>query len=595
MCGINGIYAWAPRAPAIDVDELRRTTESMSARGPDASGRFVASDLRLGLGHRRLSIIDLSDSANQPMWDRTGRYCIVFNGEIFNYLELRRVLESKGERFSTQSDTEVLLTGFGLWGIDVVDRLRGMFAFAIWDTQRRRLTLSRDHLGIKPIYYQSLKGTFRFASQVRALLAGGGTSQTFDPVGLATFYLWGSVAEPNTIVSGIKQIPAAHVLEIGPDGVGDPERYWDAASVYRTSVALSRPQARELTRTVIRDSVDSHLVSDVPVGLFLSSGIDSSVLLTHASELSSEPLHTVSLRFEEFHGAKHDESPLAESLARRFGTHHKTITVTRSDFDAARDTIMQSMDQPTIDGVNTFFVSHAGARAGLKVALSGAGADEVFGGYPSFKNVPWLSNATRLFRMLPKRWRVVWQPTNRRLAKAFVLLNEAEDRKSPYRAQRGLFMPWELSALMEPDAAEFALDQLAQHDPIEAPDEEPLAMTALLEQSVYLRNQLLRDTDWASMAHSLEVRVPFVDRTVYERLASAALVEYRRNATKRLLADSVGCALPAEVKSRPKTGFAVPLQQWLSRDVPEDRPLEHWSRSWARIVASQFRSLLRPL
>jgi len=457
MCAIVAILHYASSPERVDRDELLRMRDRMFSRGPDGAGEWYSPDGKVGLAHRRLAIIDLSDSATQPMivvnaegsrlkakGPRSESFsaqpsppflqpflCLVFNGEIYNYLELRSVLQEKGYIFQSTSDTEVLLHLYAEYGEAMVDQLRGMYAFALWDAQNSKLFLARDPFGIKPLYYSETGHTFRAASQVKALLSSKGIPTDIDPAGHAGFFLWGHVPEPYTLYRHIRSLNPGTTMTIDAQGhkttrtfcrienilSGSPTnepaksktRWGDTpveplnlgterlSTPFASSAAPSSklqapgsmlPAPRSmLLRNALLNSLKHHLIADVPVGLFLSSGIDSTTLTALASELHPR-LRSVTLGFEEFRGTPEDEVPLAELVAKHYGTDHQTVWIKRADFDEHYDRLLSEMDQPTIDGVNTYFVSLAAARAGLKVALSGVGGDELFGGYPSFRQIP---------------------------------------------------------------------------------------------------------------------------------------------------------------------------------------------------------------
>jgi asparagine synthase (glutamine-hydrolysing) len=608
MCGINGIFAYHPAASAIDRDELVRTRDHMAARGPDDAALWIAADERCGLGHRRLSIIDLSPAGAQPMASADGNLVVTFNGELFDYRALRAQLEARGRIFRSQSDTEVLLHLYAEKGQDMVHDLRGMFAFAIWNVAHGSLFLARDPYGIKPLYYADDGRTFRFASQVKALLAGGAISREPDPAGQVGFYLWGSVPEPFTSYRGISALPAGSTLMVDRSGVRAPRRYHSIAEVYgealiRPQPAVAHAEARAEVRDAVLDSVCKHLVADVPVGAFLSAGIDSGALVGLMRDAGQRDIQTVTLAFAEFRGDAADEAPLAEAVARVYGTRHTTRLVGEAEFRADLPRILDAMDQPSIDGINTWFVSKAARELGLKVAISGLGGDELFGGYPSFRDIPrWVAACALPARvpLLGKAARMILHPLTGSLGrspKAAGMLELGGSYAGAYLLRRGLFMPWELGDLLERDVAEAGLRRLA---PLELAAQElgshalaPHARVAALEASLYMRNQLLRDTDWASMAHGLEVRVPLVDRVLLRRMAALAAgtsVSDAR-ALKAHLAHSPGTPLPAQVVRRAKTGFVTPIARWLQADAAKPSPLPPagHARQWAKhVVESAF-------
>jgi asparagine synthase (glutamine-hydrolysing) len=609
MCGIAGIYAYHHAAPAVDHAELCRVRDHMAARGPDASGVWLSGDGRLGLGHRRLSIIDLSERAAQPMLRAEGRLAITFNGEIYNYKALRQALQASGHVFHSHSDTEVLLYLYAEKGEAMVHELRGMFAFALWDGEKRMLLLARDPYGIKPLYYADDGTTFRFASQVKALLVGGKVSREPDPAGWVGFYLFGSVPEPYTIHRAIRAVPAGATLWIDKRGPAIPQRYFSIAAAYHAAeeqpLRLRADEVRMHVREALRHSVRHHLVADVPVGAFLSAGVDSGALVGLMRDVGHQQIRTITLAFDEFRGTPDDESVLAGQVAARYGTHHTTRLVSEREFHNDLPNILDAMDQPTIDGINTWFVSKAAREQGLKVAISGLGGDELFGSYPSFKTIPRWVRRLALPSRLPlagKMFRALINGLNRRSQrlspKTAGLLNYGGTYAGAYFLRRGLFMPSELAQVMDPQMAAEGLQRLRPLDYIAAAlrptPKSAFAKIAALEASLYMRNQLLRDTDWASMAHSLEVRVPLIDPRLLHNLAPV-VIGLRARQSKRWLAASPEVRLPQAVIDRAKTGFLTPVQIWLQRDhrlqqwkrVPSIAVAgAPWARRWAHQVAT---------
>jgi asparagine synthase (glutamine-hydrolysing) len=603
MCGINGIFAYHYAANPVELAELTRTRDHMAARGPDGMGEWIPPDRRVGFGHRRLSIIDLSSAAAQPMASADGKLVVTYNGETFNHRELRAQLEARGRTFRTQSDTEVLLHLYAEKGADMVHELRGMFAFAIWDAERRSLFLARDPYGIKPLYYADDGWTFRFASQVKALLAGGAISHEAEPAGQVGFYLWGSVPEPFTVYRDIRALPAGATLLVDRMGAHELRRYHSIAAAYShalTQPSVTQEDAQVEVREAALDSVRKHLVADVPVGAFLSAGIDSGALVGLMRDAGQHDIQTVTLAFSEFRGEASDEAPLADEVARLYGTRHTTRLVTEGEFRADLPHILEAMDQPSIDGINTWFVAKAARELGLKVAISGLGGDEMFGGYPSFRTIPRWVSALALPSHVPllgKAVRTAWRPLIGHLGwntKAAGMVEYGGSYAGAYLLQRGLFMPWELGDVLEREVVDLGLRRLS---PLRRVGQElgshtlsPHARIATLEASLYMRNQLLRDTDWASMAHGLEVRVPLVDSVLLGRIAAM-----RGQATKTHLAHAPSTPLPARVVSRAKTGFATPIAHWLQGELLGTRRqmarrhkvprTAHWSRQWAERLA----------
>jgi asparagine synthase (glutamine-hydrolysing) len=607
MCGINGIFAYAVNP--VDRAELIRTRDYMAARGPDGKGEWVSGDGRVGFGHRRLSIIDLSDAGAQPMSNANGTLVITFNGEIYNHRDLRCGLQAKGYVFRSNSDTEVLLHLYAEKGAEMVHELRGMFAFAIWDLNRRELFLARDPYGIKPLYYADDGSAFRFASQVKALLAGGRIDSTCDPAGHVGFFLFGNLPEPLTLYQQIKAVPAGHVMSIGAAGSITLRRYHSIAEVYARAEAMPQAPAGQArlaaAREALLDSVRYHLVADVPVGAFLSAGIDSGALVGLMRDAGQSEIETVTLAFEEFQGSANDEAPIAEEVARTYGTRHTTRLVTKAEFDADLPRILAAMDQPSIDGINTWFVSKAAAERGLKVAISGVGGDELLGGYPAFRDIPKWVGWLRLPAVVPglgalaRATMMTIGPARLNLSpKAVGLVEYGGSYAGAWYLRRGLYMPWELEGLLEPDIVR---EGLARFDPLAmvaaalAPmPREGFARVAAMEASLYMRNQLLRDTDWAAMAHSLEVRTPLADRALLTQIAALGPASLGTPA-KHELALAPSAPLPAAVIRRKKTGFGVPVSRWISGEAVRHRIGAYgYARQWARHIAAHHQAAITP-
>jgi asparagine synthase (glutamine-hydrolysing) len=594
MCGINGLFAYNDRIGDADIAALRRARDYMLARGPDAKGEWFSDDRRFGLLHRRLSIIDLSEAGSQPMLDPDTGNRIVFNGEIYNYKDLKASLEREGHRFRSTSDTEVLLKLYAARGRDMLFMLRGMFAFAMWDEDKQKLLLARDPFGIKPLYVADDGKSLRFASQVKALLAGGSVDTAPSPAGHAGFYLWGAVPEPYTLYKGIRALPAGSSLWVDGRGARKPEPYFNLADEFSNADQDRSPvgarEARERLRAALFDSVRRHMVADVPVGVFLSAGLDSICLAALAKEASSDEVNAVTVGFNEYARTARDETPLAADIARRLGVRHEIEIVTTKDFAESFTRIVEAMDQPSIDGVNSYFVSLAARRRGLKVALSGLGGDELFAGYSGFEEIPRLLSLARPFARVPglgRSFRIVSERFLKRFTspKYAGLIEYGGDYAGCYLLRRGLFMPWELPKAMDAELAFEGLNELQTLPALRRTMgalSDPRFVVSALEMSWYMRNQLLRDADWASMAHSLEVRVPLVDVDLLRVVVSLARAGYAP--FKRDMAECVAPFLPKDVLDRPKTGFSIPVREWLMDMAPvrgrgqfEQRGLRRWA------------------
>jgi len=572
--------------------------DAMHARGPDAAGYWGDSETPVCLGHRRLAILDLNSRSNQPMVSADGRYVAVLNGEIYNFRELRRTLESKGVTFRTEGDTELLLELYCREGHTMLSCLRGMFALAIWDRQAQAVFLARDPYGIKPLYVGRTAQGWLFASQVRALIASGLISRDLDPLGQMGFWLFGSIPEPRTWFRDISAVPAGSWCRISiSGGVSGPYTYWDIGDCWREAAenGLSDRDMQDLVRTAVSASVRHHLVSDVPVSLLLSGGIDSGSLAGHMLDLGCTGTVGITLGFEEFRGTEMDETKLAEKVARQYGIAHHVRLVSAKEFEADLPRIAGAMDQPSIDGINTWYASKAVSELGFKVVLSGVGGDELFYGYPSFGQIPSLvnwwarlsvvggaySSADMVGRLLARatgnpRWRWVRR--------------QAGSLYGAYWLRRGLFTPDELPALMGERYSD-AVQKLANPESLVASmvgavPREKAAAVGQMESMAYLRNQLLRDSDWASMAHGVEVRTPLVDAWLLRDLRPL-LHSLAALSGKTLLARSPTLPLLPQVINRKKTGFSVPVQFWQEDSVPRTRT-NGGSRGWARQVATAY-------
>ncbi len=576
MCGIFGIVAKDRRIPD---GVLELGTLSLAHRGPDDSGTILLRDsgakAEIGLGNRRLAILDLSPLAHQPMLDAETGNWIVYNGEIYNFREVRGELEQLGTAFVSHSDTEVVLKAYALWGESCLEKFRGMFAFALWDSSRHTLLIARDPIGIKPLYYSQNGSYFVFASEVRSLLGTGLMDARIDAAGLTNYLTFGSCYDPLTLIEGVKSLPPGHILK-WHNGSIQQSRYWDLLDGEREDSATlpedDEQRATEQLRLLLEDIVRMQLVSDVPVGVFLSGGIDSSALVSILSRGGVTP-STFSMAFRE---ADFSEAQYSRAIAARFRTDHHEITVSQSDVLAAIPDALRAMDLPTMDGVNTYFVSRETRKAGVKVALSGLGGDEVFAGYSSFRTVPQMERFADTWKRVPS---VVRAPLtsafsavtadNDRNRKLTSLARNADGELHPYFLSRMLFSPEQRNSLLhgQGDGAS-DLAQLAQRELLQRSlGLDPVNRVSYLESRCYMLNTLLRDADFMSMSQGLEVRVPLIDH----RLAKAVLRlpgKWKVNGTpKKLLVMALGGSLPDEIVHRPKRGFTLPFEKWMREDL----------------------------
>lgn len=570
MCGIVGslVLDCCPIKP-----HLENMTLALSHRGPDDAGMELLAagnnGYRLGLGHRRLAILDLSPAGHQPMQDPDTGNLIVFNGEVYNFQDIRHELEGQGDRFRSQTDTEVILKAYARYGLECLHRLRGMFAFGLWDAQQQRLFLARDRLGIKPLYYYHTSDRFLFSSEVRGLLASGLVPRQLSLAGLDSYLGLGAVQGPLTMIEHVYALPAGH-YGICQDGKFTVHTYWKLPTQVNEEWE-HRPRRKivEHLRELLEESIRLRLISDVPLGAFLSGGVDSSAIASLMTRASPMPPQTVSIVFPE---QEFSEAPYMRLIAQRFGSVHREIVLTAEELLETLPEALAAMDQPTFDGINTYIVSKYTRQGGLTVALSGVGGDELFGGYPSFL---WAPRLERLRQWVPSPLKygaaALIQHALRHNDRARKLGRWFQDRElgnSAYFLVRELFSPGDRRHLVpvlnsdvgQPNGA--VLDESASLD--------NWNRVSALELSHYMRNVLLRDTDNMSMAHGLEVRLPFLDHRLVEFLLSLpGDVKVAGNQPKALLVEAIG-DLPPEIVSRRKQGFTLPFSMWLRDQLKEE-------------------------
>jgi asparagine synthase (glutamine-hydrolysing) len=579
MCGIFGIVAHNARVPA---DVLERATRSLAHRGPDDSGTVIVRDpgreaVEVGLGNRRLAILDLSPLGHQPMNDPATGSWIAYNGEVYNFREVRAKLEREGLHFSSASDTEVILKAYSQWGEKCLSEFRGMFAFAIWDAQRHRLFLARDPMGIKPLYYFKSDHHFIFSSEVRTLLGTGLVPRRIDPAGVINYLSFGSLYDPNTLVDGVMSLPAGSYLT-WEEGCVRHVQYWNladpglAADNHASDASEeSRGEIQSQVADLLDESVRMQLVSDVPVGVFLSGGIDSSCLVGILSRNGVRP-STFSIVFRE---PDYSEAEYSRAIAQHFRTDHHEITVSQADFFAAIDPAIHAMDLPTIDGINTYFVSERTRAAGVKVALSGLGGDEVFAGYSTFRTVPRMERFARAWGHTPGALRTplanlfaALAPSNDQNRKLTALARNGGKIVHPYFVSRMLFTSEQRNDLLPKLSTDSAACARANQPLNEALSHalslDPVNRVSYLETRCYMLNTLLRDSDFMSMAHGLEVRVPLIDHRLARRVL-ALPGSWKLNGTvpKPLLVRALGGELPDKIVHRAKRGFTMPFEHWL--------------------------------
>jgi asparagine synthase (glutamine-hydrolysing) len=583
MCGICGAIGIESREQSEAV--IRRMMASMLHRGPDEEGILLSS--RVAMGMRRLSIIDLA-GGSQPVWNERASLAVVFNGEIYNFRELREELAAAGHRFHTRSDTEVIVHAYEAWGEGCVRRLRGMFAFAIAempdgkDGGVARVFLARDRLGIKPLYYALVDGKLLFAQEVRALLASGCIPARLSSAAIPAYLLFGSMCEPLTLIDGVVSLPPGHSMSIpvaAPASFVGPACYWDARTMARPESREPEASPVQRVRSLLEDAVASHLVADVPVGVFLSSGLDSTTIAALASRAQGG-IHTFTVAFTD---ADFSEAETARRTAGRLGTTHSELTLSDAEMTERLDEAVAAFDQPSMDGINTYFVSWAARQAGLKVALSGLGSDEIFGGYGTFRETSKVTSIAALARWFPRTLREfaagalgrsgAFQSSPDRFRKASAAFLDPDALPHEYFFTRLLFTPQMFASAAGREFSSW--DSLPwwrwlSASALQVHSLDRFTQISWLELRSYLLNTLLRDTDAMSMANSLEVRVPFLDAPLVEYVLSLPeSAKLGSSRPKALLIAALGDLLPPEVVAQRKRTFTFPWEKWLRGSLGE--------------------------
>lgn len=644
MCGICGIYQFKNADKAELKEAVKKMNQAQVHRGPDDDGVFIDIKNGMAFGHRRLSIIDLSKAGHQPMLfkrqgksDKGKESAITFNGEIYNFLELRKDLEQKGYKFKTKTDTEVILALYAEYGEKSFAMLRGMFAFGLFDVRRRKLFLVKDRYGVKPLYYYADNEKLIFASAVKALENSGIMPVKKNPEAFIGFMLLGSVPLPFTTIKNVFAVPAGYYLVREVNGKQKLVKYYEPLDYFsieksdfqniNVNVGRLDFQNIEKIRELLKESVNYHLISDAPLGVFLSGGLDSSALAALAANnieksnlpningnsrrLDFQKLITLSIIFDE---PEFSEEYYSDLVAKKINSDHRKIKITKQDFYDSFGDIFEAMDQPTIDGVNTFFIAKAAKQAGLKAVLSGLGADEIFLGYPHFRRAELLKKIQQLpfkpaFQFFSSS--VAKSLFGDRYSKLSYFAND--DILSFYLGIRGLFTSQETAKILdinESEVNDFIIN-METSDAYRTSDAQrlnPVDLLSYLELKFYLQNQLLKDTDFMSMRHSVEIRVPFLDHKLVEYVSGlppesklSALggknlkTKELKNINKPLLIEAVKDLLPQEIFTRPKMGFTFPFQKWLAgdKDLITNYQLPiitktHWSRFWAKTILNKF-------
>ena len=585
MCGIaGGLFFDSRFTPDVRRDIGQRLLAAIRHRGPDGEGVWGESNPEPSpdnpaplLVHTRLAIIDTSRAGAQPMNGRGLASWITFNGEIYNFARIRPRLEAAGHTFDSRTDTEVILRGYTTWGPAILQELRGMFALGLWNPEARQLFLARDRFGIKPLYVARGDGWFVFASEVRALLATGLVEPMLDLDGLWQYLAYQTTPAPRTLIAGVEMLAPGSSLTVGARGREDSNLYWDLAASAAPLADVTPQQAHADVHRLLAESVTAHLVSDVPVGAFLSGGIDSSAIVALMCEAGVTP-RTFSVGFAE---AEFDESRHAEHVASLVGSEHTAIKLSEQDLLDMLPEALAAMDQPTGDGVNTYVVSKAVRRTGLTVALSGLGGDELFGGYPSFSRLPraaevgrlWGRSSEQVRGFAGKAMRLIGG-TSVAATKAAAAMESDGSLAALYPLTRQLFTDDQRLSLFAPAWRRRFDDAVDPYVPFlrsafaRMPASGPVTQVSYAEARTYMHDVLLRDTDQMSMAHALEVRVPLVDHVLADYVMAVPDALKAPGATpKPLLVESLGSRLPREIVQRPKKGFTLPFDPWMRNQL----------------------------
>lgn len=619
MCGINGFIDFSETEVSEDV--VARMNTELEHRGPDVGG--IWKDQNVVLGHRRLSILDVDPRSNQPLVSNDGRYIIVYNGEVYNFKTIRSHLEAHYD-FKTESDTEVILAAFIKWGKMCVRQMNGMFAFAIYDTIEKEVHLFRDRMGIKPLYYHVKHGRLIFSSSVKSILSTDVVTRKMNQEALVDYIRFQTVHQPLTMVEGVFSLPAATYLKFNVEG-HELVKYWDLRSVKLNSGVLDRNELTKQLKEKVIQAVELRTVSDVPLGAFLSGGIDSSIVSSALSKIRGEQkVNTFSMIFDD---PNYSEEKYSRMMAEKLNTHHTEVKVSPQDLLNEIEPALSMMDHPSGDGPNTYLISKATKNSGITVALSGLGSDEVFGGYPVFDYLPsirekkWLMSFPVSIRKYFADFYFQLKKNNASEKLKYIFRQEYLDTEYIYQFSRQVLLDEHVKGLLKDKKLpinrvfEYLHGQIAFQTP--GFGLEPKAKISYAEMETYMQHTLLLDTDQMSMAHALEVRVPFLDHELLEWVAT--LPDYIRygDAPKGFLIDAFKDELPEEIYNRKKMGFVMPYEHWMKNELRsfceeqlnylkelnnfekqgidvlwkkflKNHPLVSWSRVWHLVVLGHW-------
>ena len=574
MCGITGIVGLNIES-SIPKIAIQKMTDAMAHRGPNSQGFW--EDAHCYLGHRRLSIIDLSDAGNQPFISQDGRYILVYNGELYNYKDLKFSLQRSefGTNqlpyiFKTNTDTEVILASYLRWGKECVNYFNGMFAFAIWDKQEQKLVIARDRMGIKPLYYHIKNNVLIFASEIRAIIKSDLIEKKINQQSVAEYIQYTTVHAPNTILEDVKVLMPGNLIEFETQNLSfNISQYWNINNFTKSKGDLSYTQTCEKVNELLTQSVERRLIADVPFGAFLSGGIDSSAIVGLMSKVSSEKIQTFNINFDE---GEFSEAKYAQLIAKKFNTQHHEIKLTPNDFLSQLPEALNAIDHPSGDGVNSYIVSKATKNAGITMALSGLGGDELFAGYDIFKRYVELEKKGWLNLIPAKGILGKLLAANKKSIqgdKTSEILNlDVINGFNAYPINRKLYNQTDFKSLLKKQYKDTAFIQNVIRN-CETDKSHKLSRVSLFEIKTYMQNVLLRDADQMSMAVALEVRVPFLDYKLVEFVLGINDAYKFPHTQKKLLVDSLGDLLPPEIVNRPKMGFILPWKDWLKVELKE--------------------------
>ena len=589
MCGISGIYNCFEKS--IDAKSiLEKIIKLQHTRGPDDQGIWISKCKKISFGHNRLTIIDLTKNGKQPFVSNDGNLVITFNGEIYNFKEIRKELEDKNIFFKSNTDTEVILEAYKYWGIDFVNRLRGMFAFAIWDLKKRKLILARDPFGIKPLYLSKKNGIYYFASQVNSLLSINNIDAKYSDAGLVSYYLWGNIQEPYTLYKNIKSIKKGSCLIIKEDGSEETYNFANIKSAILNANSLTFKNTKDQSialKEIISETVNFHQVSDTPITTLLSSGIDSNVILSSIGDKFRDKCSALTVDFKL--KVEKDEVQLAKKSALMNNFNHHIFEISDDEIIPLLKSFFSKMDSPTNDGFNNYLVSYFAKKNNSKVIISGIGGDEFFSGYPSFKIIPKLTKSINYLpnsKFINNFFKKIVYPL---LKKNFLktkysnVYEYGRNLSSAFMLIRSIFLPFEIKELISPNIFKNGFEELNSLENLKK-DIKDISNDRLsimyLEIEYYLCSKLLRDADWVSMAHSVELRTPFVDWFFFKKLLP--ILKSNININKKSLLDCVKNHVPLELYNRKKTGFEIPHSKYLKKLLVKRKypnPIRDWTIS----------------